>query len=251
MGPKFPATVVRFRTDNGQMIVKCSKCFREVHYDKDGKLIDGRYCSCGFDLINSCYPKRELKMSEAKKALIIVDVQNDFCPGGALPVPKGDEVVPVINRILASREFDYVAITLDWHLDDHCSFVENGGKWPKHCEACTKGADLHPCLKLDGPEHHLYIAKGFQPRMEAYSGFQGNINLVKVFNDLGIKQVYICGLATDYCVKATALDAQKAGFETFVIIDACRGVAKETSDAAIEEMKAVVGIKIIYSQEII
>lgn len=189
---------------------------------------------------------------ESKKALIIVDVQNDFCPGGALAVPEGDQVVPVINKLLASGAFNYVVITLDWHPEKHCSFIENGGQWPKHCVCHTNGADLHSALKLDGLEHHLYIAKGYKPDEEAYSGFQGNINLEKVFKDLNIKQVYICGLATDYCVKATALDAKKAGFETFVIIDACRGVDVKEGDVgrAIIEMHEA-GIEIISLEEVI
>lgn len=191
-------------------------------------------------------------MKKKKKALIIVDVQNDFCPGGALPVPNGDEVVPVINRLLDSGKFDFFVVSLDWHPEDHCSFIGNGGKWPKHCVQCTHGAELHPDLKKVVMnflhKDHLFVAKGIQKEKEAYSAFNGNVKVEKLLKERNNRQVYVCGLATDYCVKATAIDSQKEGFETFVIIDACRGVAKETSDAAIEEMKAA-GIKILKERQ--
>lgn len=180
------------------------------------------------------------------KVLIVVDVQNDFCPGGALAVPHGDEVVPVINRIVAAG-FDYAIVTQDWHPQGHCSFIENGGSWPKHCVQNTWGAGLHKDLKL--PRLNcVFIEKGNNPAKEAYSGFEGT-PLEKVLKCLNVDKVYVCGLATDYCVKATATDAQKLGFKTYVVLDACRGVNKENSDKAVEEMREA-GVKIITSKEV-
>lgn len=180
------------------------------------------------------------------KALIIVDVQNDFCPGGALPVPKGGEVVPIINRLM--RLFKRRIFTQDWHPENHCSFKRQGGKWPKHCVRYSRGAELRGDLDFYGQD--LVFFKGTDPNKEAYSGFEGN-KLEKVLKEKKVGRVYICGLATDYCVKATALDAKKAGFETFVVLDACRGVEKEKGDIgeAIKEMYGA-GIEIIFSEDI-
>lgn len=187
-------------------------------------------------------------MKEKNSALIVVDVQNDFCPGGALAVPRGDEVVSIINRLI-NLDFSLVVVTQDWHPDRHCSFIENGGLWPKHCVAGTIGADLRLDLTLAKRECVL-IRKGTELYKDAYSGFEGT-GLEKTLNDVGIKRVFVCGLATDYCVKATALDAKKAGFETFVIIDACRGVNVKKGDVAraVKEMRKA-GIKIIASKDI-
>ena len=183
-------------------------------------------------------------MVEKKTALIIVDVQNDFCPGGALAVSRGDEVVPVINSLTESGKFDEIIVTQDWHSENHCSFE----KWPKHCVKETAGAKLHPDLKI-GPDC-VFIKKGTEPDKEAYSGFEGT-RLKVILEEAGIERVFVCGLATDYCVKATAMDAIKAGFETFVVLDACRGVELQKGDIekAIEEMKKV-GIKFVSSIEI-
>ena len=189
---------------------------------------------------------------EKKKALIVVDVQNDFCPGGVLAVPRGDEVVPVINILLDL--FGTIIFTKDWHPENHCSFIEQGGKWPKHCVQNTWGAKLRHDLNPHGPHPHgphLVVQKGIDPDQEAYSGFEGACeDFLKKFG-FGIEQVYICGLATDYCVKATALDAKKAGFETFVIIDACRGVNVKRGDitGAIKEMRAA-GVMIVSSKNL-
>lgn len=185
-------------------------------------------------------------MQEKNKALIIVDVQNDFCPGGALAVPKGDEVVPVINRLIDL--FPMIIFTKDWHPEHHYSFKEQGGIWPKHCVRGTWGAELHYNLKRTND--YLVVEKGTYPDEEAYSGF-GGTRLEKVLRERHVGEVYVCGLATDYCVKATALDAQKLGFETFVIIDACRGVNLKKGDVAraVKEMRKV-GIKIITSKEV-
>lgn len=185
-------------------------------------------------------------MVKKEGALIVVDVQNDFCPEGALPVPRGDEVVPIINELVDL--FNVVIFTQDWHPENHCSFIENGGSWPQHCVQRTRGAELRGNLNF--PTDFTVVYKGTDPAKEAYSPFDGT-PLQDVLWRLNEKKLYICGLATDYCVKATALDARKAGFETFVIIDACRGVNVKEGDTerAIEEMQGA-GIKIITSKDI-
>jgi nicotinamidase/pyrazinamidase len=184
------------------------------------------------------------------KALIVVDLQNDFCPGGALGVAGGDEIVPVINRLVNS--FATVVYTRDWHPPNHVSFAENpqfiDKSWPAHCVAGTPGADFHPALLVrpDG----IIVDKGTDPAVEAYSGFQGT-GLAEKLRARQVDTVYITGLATDYCVKATALDALAAGFRTFVVANACRGVdvPPGTAEKALNEMGAT-GVKIIMDDEI-
>lgn len=169
-------------------------------------------------------------------ALIVVDVQRDFCPGGALAVPRGDEVVPVINRLLALTDWLTVA-TRDWHPADHCSFRAQGGIWPPHCVAGTDGAAFHPAL--DRARVHRVVSKAVTRDSEAYSGFQGT-DLAALLARRGIRRAFVCGLATDYCVKATALDAQRAGLDVVVFEDAIRGVEVKPGDCvkAIDEMRA-------------
>jgi len=190
------------------------------------------------------------------KALIIVDVQNDFCPGGALPVPAGDQVVPVINNL--QRQFELVVATVDWHPADHCSFAANhpGYKvgdvieidglqqilWPVHCVQNTPGAQLHPAL--DTSRIASLFRKGADPRVDSYSAFFDNgrrkaTGLADYLRQHGATELYICGLATDYCVKFTALDAVELGFRTNVLADACRGVELRPGDvaAAIDQMR--------------
>lgn len=184
------------------------------------------------------------------KALIVVDLQNDFCPGGALGVAGGDEIVPVINRLVNS--FATVVYTRDWHPPNHVSFAENpqfiDKSWPAHCVAGTPGADFHPALLVrpDG----IIVDKGTDPAVEAYSGFQGT-GLAEKLRARQVDTVYITGLATDYCVKATALDAVKAGFRTFVVANACRGVdvPPGTVEKALAEMGEA-GVAIVTDDEI-
>ncbi len=160
-------------------------------------------------------------------ALIVVDVQRDFCPGGALPVPEGDRVVPVINRLLG---LPWVRVaTRDWHPPDHCSFRPHGGTWPPHCVAGTPGAELHPELRRDLVQQ--LVSMGTDRGVEAYSGFQGT-GLARLLRQAGIQRVFVCGLATDYCVRATALDARREGFEVVVLTDAVRGVEVQPGDCA-------------------
>ena len=170
-------------------------------------------------------------------ALVIVDVQRDFCAGGALAVPDGDAVVQPLNNyieVFKSANLPVIA-TRDWHPPNHISFRERGGLWPPHCVQGTKGAEFHPELKL--PEETLIISKATQPDLEAYSGFEGT-ELESLLKDKGIKRLFVGGLATDYCVKMTVLDALRLGFTTFLLEDAIRGVNVNPNDSerAIDEM---------------
>jgi nicotinamidase/pyrazinamidase len=167
-------------------------------------------------------------------ALIIVDVQNDFCPGGALAVPDGDKVVDPINRI--APLFRHVVTTQDWHPRHHISFKEQGGAWPVHCVAGTQGAELHP--RLNQQPVTLRVRKADTADKDAYSGFD-HTNLAEQLRQRGVTRVFVCGLATDYCVRATALDALKEGFATFVLTDAVRGVDVQPGDSerALREMQ--------------
>ena len=175
--------------------------------------------------------------------LVIVDVQNDFCPGGALAVPEGDEVIPKINSwVKRFQEAKLpVVYTQDWHPKNHCSFRENGGIWPPHCVQGTRGAELHPDLIMDG----TIFRKGFLPDKEAYSGFDGTLEgkpgnpaLGQWLRENGVKRLYVGGLATDYCVKATVLDGLKQGFQVILIRQGVRAVNVNLGDGdrVIEEM---------------
>ncbi len=170
-------------------------------------------------------------------ALIVVDVQNDFLPGGALAVPEGDAVVAPLARairLFESRQTP-VVFTRDWHPLNHCSFQTEGGPWPVHCVQGTHGADFAEGLPV--PRDALIVSKAFDPKREAYSGFDGEPKLDAWLSARGVKRVFIGGLATDYCVRATALDARRAGFDVYLLADAVRGVAPETTEKALREMK--------------
>ena len=173
-------------------------------------------------------------------ALIVVDVQNDFCPGGSLAVPEGDQVVPVINKL--APLFPVVVATQDWHPPNHCSFRAQGGPWPPHCVQGSPGAELHP--QLDRSHIVAYVKKGTRPEKDAYSGFEGTDDsgnpLAELLRQRGIKKVYVTGLATDYCVRATVLDALKEGFEVHAVADGMRAVNVKPGDSerALEEMRA-------------
>ena len=177
-------------------------------------------------------------MSEEKKrALIVVDVQNDFCPGGALAVPNGDEVIEPLNRLI--KEFleqgDLVIKTRDWHPPQTKHFADFGGKWPMHCVRDTPGAQFHSAL-IDDPRI-IIVSKG-TGNEDGYSGFDGT-NLVFLLRQQSIEEVWIGGLATDYCVKHTALDALSEGFKVKVIKEAIRAVdiTVGNDEQAIEEMR--------------
>jgi nicotinamidase/pyrazinamidase len=167
----------------------------------------------------------------AKAALVVVDVQRDFCPGGALAVVGGDSIIPTLNSVISAfRESRLpVVFTRDWHPRNHCSFKEQGGEWPKHCVALTRGAGFHPGLRI--PRGSIIVSKGTRPNLEAYSGFQGT-DLEKRLKRLGVEELFIGGLAADYCVKQTALDALGAGFEVYVMTDCVRGVNLRKGDSS-------------------
>jgi nicotinamidase/pyrazinamidase len=202
------------------------------------------------------------------KALILVDLQNDFVPGGALAVPEGDMVVPLANRV--QENFELVVATQDWHPADHGSFAKNHpGKnigdviqldglqqilWPVHCVQNSAGAALLKALHKDRIAQ--IFQKGTDPAIDSYSGFFDNghrkaTGLGEYLNVQGVKSVYVMGLATDYCVKFTALDARQLGYETYLIEDGCRGVNVKPGDSerAVEEMRRA-GVKVIRSDAI-
>jgi nicotinamidase/pyrazinamidase len=175
------------------------------------------------------------------RALVIVDFQNDFTPGGALAVPDGDVIADRINALAASGDYDLVVATRDWHPADHSSFADQGGPWPVHCVAGTLGAQLHPAL--DQSRVDVIVDKGQAVDTNGYSGFEGT-DLETLLRDRGITQVTVVGLATDYCVKNTALDALRAGFQVTVDSTAVRGVEVEPGDSeqALSEVRAAGGV---------
>ena len=187
----------------------------------------------------------------AHDALIVVDVQRDFCVGGALAVPHGNEVVPVINSLVP--RFGRWIYTRDWHPPDHVSFSDHpefrDGSWPPHAVQGTPGARWCPGLEI--PVNAILVSKGDDPAREAYSAFQvPHLDLAAFLRARQVERVFITGLATDYCVRQTALDARAAGFTVFLVEDAVRGVAPETTAAALAEMEAA-GIIRIHSDQIV
>ena len=178
------------------------------------------------------------------KALLIVDVQNDFCPGGALAVKDGDQVVPVINGIM--DKFDLVIASKDWHPEDTVHFEF----WPVHCVRDTKGAELHPDLNTD--RIHQILFKGTGNRNDGYSAFEAtNVPLDKFLKEREIDELYVAGLATDYCVKSSAIDASSHGIFTYIITDAVKAVNLEPGDdeKALREMEEA-GCALITSKEL-
>jgi nicotinamidase/pyrazinamidase len=173
-------------------------------------------------------------------ALIIVDVQNDFCPGGALAVPHGDEVIEPIN--LLAQEAPLVIATRDWHPADHSSFADRGGPWPVHCVRQTPGAQLH--AGIDADQIDVVLDKGQTPDADGYSAFE-DTGLEQLLHERGVRQVDVTGLALDYCVKATALAARRAGFDVVVHTDATRAVDVKPGDGerALEALEAA-GVRI-------
>ena len=177
------------------------------------------------------------RINKAEDALIIVDVQKDFCSGGALPVPEGEKVVPILNRYIEkfSKAGALIVATRDWHPPNHISFKSRGGAWPPHCIQGTPGAEFHPGLNL--PAKVEIVSKASSPDKEAYSGFDGT-DLEEKLRNAGVRRVFVGGLATDYCVKSTVLDALKLGFKTILLLDAIKGVDVNPGDSekAINEM---------------
>lgn len=196
--------------------------------------------------------------------LLVIDVQNDFLPGGALAVPRGDEVVPTINRL--ARKFKNVILTQDWHTPGHISFASShpGSKpfettqlaygaqvlWPDHCVQGTRGADF--AAALDVPHAQAIVRKGYHAHTDSYSAFveadrKTATGLAGLLRERGITTVYCCGLATDFCVAWSALDAKAAGFETHVIEDACRAIDIAGSLAAARAALAQAGVALVDS----
>ena len=203
-----------------------------------------------------------------KDVLLVVDVQNDFCPGGRLAVQKGDEVVPVVNALAA--RFENVVLTQDWHPAGHRSFATShpGRKpfdstklaygeqvlWPDHCVQGSEGAALHKDLSI--PHAQLVVRKGFRKEVDSYSAFleadrKTRTGLKGYLEERGVKRVFVCGLATDYCVAWTALDARKLGFAAVVVEDACRAIDMQGSLAAAWEKMKRAGVKRIGSGDIV
>ena len=187
----------------------------------------------------------------ARDALVIVDIQNDFCPGGALGVPGGDQVVPVLNRYaerFAARGAPVFA-SRDWHPTETTHFKPYGGVWPPHCVQGTPGADFHPDVVL--PAGTEIVSKGMDPRADAYSCFQAEstdgMPFAAVLGERGVSRLFIGGLATDYCVRATVIDGVQAGFEMVVLADAVAAVDLAPGDGAkaLDEMRAA-GAQLIH-----
>jgi nicotinamidase/pyrazinamidase len=166
--------------------------------------------------------------------LIVVDVQNDFCPGGALPVPDGDAVVEPINRLM--EEIPFTVATRDWHPPDHHSFKEYGGPWPVHCVRDSGGAALHP--KLHTSQIDAMVDVGRDPADQGYSGFEHS-DLERLLRERDVDTVHIAGLALDYCVRATALDARRAGFDVILHRGATRAINVDPGDEerTLEELR--------------
>lgn len=195
----------------------------------------------------------------AQRALIVIDVQTDFCPGGALAVADGDAILPVVNRMIAKAE--HVVLTQDWHPAGHSSFASShpakapfetvampyGDQtlWPDHCIQGTPGAAFHPAL--DWTKAELVIRKGFRPAIDSYSAFYENdhatpTGLAGYLRERGLTELTLCGLATDYCVAYSALDAVREGFSVTVALEACRAIDLGGSLAAMTERMKAAGV---------
>jgi nicotinamidase/pyrazinamidase len=169
------------------------------------------------------------------RALLIIDFQNDFTEGGALAVPDGDAIAPRVNELVDSGEFDLVVATRDWHPADHHSFVAQGGPWPPHCVQGSEGAELHS--SVDRTKVDAVVNAGYRPELEGYSGFE-ETELAEVLRGNAVDEVTVVGLATDYCVRSTALDALREGFQVTVDRAGIRGIDVEPGDSerALEEL---------------
>lgn len=191
----------------------------------------------------------------ADTALLIVDVQNDFCPGGALPVPEGDKVVPVLNRAIQRMGIEGALIiaSRDWHPAKSTHFAAYGGQWPVHCVQSTEGAAFHPDLRLT--EGAIVVSKGMGETEDAYSAFDARTDdgkpLDEVLRQRGVKRLIVGGLATDYCVRGSVLDALEHGYEVVVLRDAVRGVDVQPGDSekALAEMQSR-GAKLVTLEEV-
>jgi nicotinamidase/pyrazinamidase len=209
-----------------------------------------------------------IAVNDERDVLLVVDLQNDFCPGGALAVPRGDEVVPVVNRL--SRRFRHVVLTQDWHPPGHSSFASShpGRKpydviqlpygpqilWPDHCVQGTPGAAFRS--DLDIPHAQLVIRKGYRPEIDSYSALFENdhatpTGLVGYLRDRGLSRVFLAGLAFDFCVRWSAEDARNCGFEVVVVEDACRGIDVQGSVAETRRFLTEFGIPLVSSADVV
>jgi len=196
-----------------------------------------------------------------RDVLLIVDVQNDFCPGGALAVPDGDAIIPAVNRL--ARSFAHVILTQDWHPPGHASFASSHpGKrpfdaievsygtqilWPDHCVQGTRGASFHP--ELNVPHAELVVRKGFRSAIDSYSAFRENDRLTPTglagyLRERGLERITMCGLATDFCVAFSAIDGREAGFEVTVVTGACRGIDTDGSVARAMRSMSEAGVRV-------
>jgi nicotinamidase/pyrazinamidase len=203
-----------------------------------------------------------------RDALIVVDVQNDFCPGGALAVPDGDAVLAVIHRIAPC--FEHILLTQDWHPRGHCSFAssypakkvgdvvsvasQEQRLWPDHCVQGTRGAEIHPDLKV--PRAELILRKGFRKEIDSYSAFYENdrttaTGLAGYCQERGLERLFFAGLAYDFCVGFSALDARRSGFEAVVVRDACRAIDVEGSVEKMEGELERAGVWALRSEELL
>jgi len=226
------------------------------------------FAAAGFGLAGASAWAAPAQKIGARDVFVVVDVQNCFTPGGSLAVKEGDAIVPLINRI--AKQFKHVVITQDWHTADHISFAsQHAGKkpfdmmklaygnqvlWPDHCVQGTEGAALHKDLNI--PHAELIIRKGYRREVDSYSAFleadkKTQTGLGGYLKQRGLKRVYFAGLATDFCVGWSALDARKQGFEALVIEDACRGIDVQGSLAKAWAAMQVAGVKRIQSTDVI
>jgi nicotinamidase/pyrazinamidase len=213
-----------------------------------------------------------MQISFSSDALLIIDVQNDFCPGGALAAPDGDAVIAPIHH--AAAHFDHILLTQDWHTPDHNSFASaHPGKkpfeqietgygpqtlWPDHCVQGTPGADFHPSLQLTRAElrrAELVLRKGFRRTIDSYSAFFENdrttaTGLAGYLRERGLTRVFLAGLAYDYCVGYSALDARRLGLDAIILRDACRAIDLNGSVAAIEREFAAAGVQLINTADL-
>jgi nicotinamidase/pyrazinamidase len=184
-----------------------------------------------------------IKLLQKHDALLIVDAQIDFFPGGVLAVPHSDKIIPVINEWLkaAAQKNILIIASRDWHPVNHCSFKTQGGIWPSHCVQDSPGAQFHPSIHW--PSQVLIVNKATDPKQEAYSAFQGTVNqmessLEQVLKEKGINRLWLAGLALDYCVVATALEARQKGFTVHVILPGTQAIGKDSGKTALLRMQA-------------
>lgn len=206
------------------------------------------------EILNEALLRTQESCKEEKPILLLVDVQNDFMPYGALPVPGGNEIIGPINHLIKSGNYVAVIATQDWHPSNHGSFAVNHGAlfysvgeldghpqvlWPAHCVQGTTGAELHPVLDT---RINAIVRKGMNPLRDSYSGIRDNYTdtmtgLDALLGSYNTNLIHVVGLATDYCVKATVIDLLRLGFEVSVLLYACRGVDPASTQAAIDEMR--------------